>query len=199
MNGLSQNTNPGLLRPIESDEFLPPISHWTTLGGLVLVGTFVAGIALATVTKYSVSVKAAATVRPSGERRIVQAATEGVVKTIAVKENQVVKKGDVIAYLDDSRFQIQKSQLAGTIQQSHLQLATMAAQIKSLDTQIAAESSLMQRNIASAEADLSRNQREYKDRQAITQTDVTEAEAARELAQAQMAQYQKLASTGAIP
>lgn len=199
MNEISQNINPAFLRPIQSDEFLPPISLWTRLGGLVLVGTFGAAITLAAVIKYNVTVKAAATVRPSGELRIVQAAAEGVIKTIEVKENQVVKKGDVIVYLDDSRLQIQKSQLAGNIQQSQLQLTQIAAQIKSLDNQVAAEFNLMQRNIASAEADLSRNQREYKDRQVTTQTELTEAEAAMELAQVQMKQYQQLASTGAIP
>jgi multidrug efflux pump subunit AcrA (membrane-fusion protein) len=56
----------------------------------------------------------------------------------------------------------------------------------------------MNRNIASAQADLSRNQRDYKDRQVTTQTEVQEAEAALALAQAQMKQYQQLANTGAI-
>ncbi|MBD0302629.1 MAG: HlyD family efflux transporter periplasmic adaptor subunit [Tolypothrix sp. T3-bin4] len=199
MNEISKNINSAFLHPVQSDEFLPSISRWTTLGGLVLVGTFGAAITLAAVTKYNLTVKAAATVRPSGELRIVQAAAEGIVKNIEVKENQVVGKGDVIAHLDDSRLQIQKSQLAGNIQQSQLQLAQITAQLKSLDTQVAAESSLMQRNIASAEADVSRSQREYKDRQATTQTELTEAEAAMELAQVQMKQYQQLASTGAIP
>ncbi len=37
-----------------------------------------------------------ATVRPLGDLRIVQAATEGTVKSIKVKENQVVKQGEAM-------------------------------------------------------------------------------------------------------
>jgi len=78
---------------------------------------------------YSVTVKAPANIRPLGELRIVQAASEGVVKSIEVKENQVVRKGDAIAIIDDSQLQTKKSQLQGNIQQSHLQLAQIDAQI----------------------------------------------------------------------
>jgi HlyD family secretion protein len=62
-----------------------------------------------------------------------------------VKENQVVKKGDAIATIDNSRLQTQKRQLEGNIQQSQLQLAQIAAQISALDTQRASESSLLNR------------------------------------------------------
>jgi len=55
-----------------------------------LVGTFSAAVALAA---FHVTVKAPANIRPLGELRIVQAASEGVVR-IEVKENQVVRKGD---------------------------------------------------------------------------------------------------------
>jgi len=61
------------------------------------VGTVGAAIILTAVTKYNITVKAPATVRPFGEVRIVQAATEGSVKSIPVKENMVVKQGDAIA------------------------------------------------------------------------------------------------------
>ncbi len=63
------------------------------------------------------TVKGQAVVRPSGELRIVQAATEGQVMQIYVKENQVVKTGDAIALIDDSRLQTKKSQLQSNIQQ----------------------------------------------------------------------------------
>ena len=190
--------NPDLLHSVESDEFLPPISRWTTLGGMFLVGTVGVAFTVAAVTKYNIVVKAAATVRPSGEIRIVQAALEGTIKTISVKENQVVKQGDAIATIDDSQLQTQKSQLQGNIAQNQLQLSQIAAQIGSIDTQHLAESQLMNRTIASAQADLSRNQRDYSDRQITTQTEVQEAEASLELAKTEMEQYQKLASTGAV-
>jgi len=190
--------NPDFLHPVQSDEFLPPISRWTTLGGLFLVGTVGAAFTLAAVIKYNVTVKAPATVRPTGELRIVQAATEGSVKSILVKENQVVKQGDEIAYIDNSRLQTQKRQLQGNIQQNQLQLAQIAAQISALDSQRNSESSLMNRTIASAQADLSLNQRDHKNRQITTVTEVQEAEASLELAREELKRYQQLGNTGAI-
>ena len=190
--------NPEFLRPVQSDEFLPPIGLWTTLGGVFLVGTVGAAITLATLIKYNVTVKAAATVRPSGELRIVQAATEGTVTSIKVKENQVVKQGEAIAYIDNSQIQSKKSELQGNILNGQRQLTQIAAQLNSLDSQRDSESSLMNRTIAGAQADLSRNQRDYQDKQIATESDVQEAEAALELARVELKQYEKLANTGAI-
>ncbi|MEH1767737.1 biotin/lipoyl-binding protein [Nostoc sp.] len=119
--------NSDFLRPVKSDEFLPLISLWTTLGGLFLVSTFGIAVTLAAITKYNVTVKATATVRPYGEIRIVQAKMEGTVQNILVKENQVVKKGDAIAYIDSSQLETKKSQLIGNIQQNQQQAAQLDA------------------------------------------------------------------------
>ncbi len=190
--------NPAFLRPVQSDEFLPPVSIWTTIGGLFLVGGVGAAVALATFVKYNVTVKAAATVRPTGEIRIVQAAIAGSIKSILVKENSSVKQGMAIATIDDSQLQTKKNQLAGNIQNSQLQLAQIDAQIVSLNNERDFELSLMNHNIASAQANLQSNKREYQERQVITQTQVQEALAVLELAKTQMEQYQHLASTGAV-
>jgi HlyD family type I secretion membrane fusion protein len=162
------------------------------------VGTVGVAVALASVIQYNVTVKAPATVRPTGELRIVQAAIEGTVKSITVKENQAVKQGDAIAYIDNSQLQTKKSQLQGNIQNSQRQLAQITAQISALDAQRSAESSLMNRTIASAQADLNLNQRDYKDRRTITQSEVQEAQALLELAREEKKRYQQLAKTGAI-
>ncbi|MBW4573910.1 MAG: HlyD family efflux transporter periplasmic adaptor subunit [Aphanothece sp. CMT-3BRIN-NPC111] len=205
--------NHDFFRYVSSDEYLPPISRWTTLGGLFLVSTFGVAVILAAVTKYNVTVKAPATVRPAGELRIAQASTEGTIKSIEVKENMVVKQGDAIAIVDDSQLQTQKSQLSGSIRQNQLQLTQLTAQINSLNRQRLAESQLMNRLIAAAQADLLRNQRDYQDRQVTTQSEVQQAEAELQQAQAnlQTAQvelkfarqdaqrYQQLARDGAIP
>jgi HlyD family type I secretion membrane fusion protein len=186
------------LPPVQDNEFLPPISRWTTLGGLFIVASVGVAITLASVTKYNVTVKAPATVRPAGELRIVQAAAEGPIKTIKVKENQVVREGDAIATIDDSQLQTKKSQLEGNIQQNQLQLTQLAAQLNALQTQHDSESRLMNHLIVAAQADLGRNQQDYRERQITTQTEVQEAEAALELAREQLKRYQQLASTGAI-
>lgn len=175
--------NPDLLRSVNSDEFLPPISLWTTLGGVLLMVTVGAAIVLAAITKYNITIKAPATVRPFGEVRIVQAATEGIVKSIVAKENVEVKQGDAIAYIDDSQLQTKKRQLEGNIQQNQLQLRQIAAQISATDERIAAENRAMEHIIASAQADLSRNQQEYRERKATTIAEVEAAAANLKLTQ----------------
>jgi HlyD family type I secretion membrane fusion protein len=163
-----------------------------------LVGSFGVAVMLAAYTQYNITVKAAAVVRPIGELRIVQASTEGTIKSISVKENQVVKQGDAIAILDNSQLQTKKSQLQGNIQNNQLQLSQIAAQISALDSQQKSELNLMNRNIIAAQADLGRNQRDYQEKQVTTKAEVQEAQASVDLARAQMNQYQQLANTGAI-
>ncbi|NJL10814.1 MAG: HlyD family efflux transporter periplasmic adaptor subunit [Calothrix sp. SM1_7_51] len=156
--------------------FSPPLGAWTTLGGVFLLGIFGTALTLAAVTRYKVVVKADATVRPSGEIRVVQAAMEGTVKGIAVKENQMVKAGDEIATIDSSILQTQKSQIIGTIQQNRLQLVQMNAQVNALDGQIAAENNRSDRAVASARAELNRTQREYQERQVAVNSELQEAQ-----------------------
>ncbi|MBW4499846.1 MAG: HlyD family secretion protein [Scytonema hyalinum WJT4-NPBG1] len=183
---------------IEENEFLPPISRWTTLGGLVMLSAVAIAIAVASVTKYKVTVKAQANIRPAGELRIVQAATEGPVMRVSVKENQVVKKGDVIATIDNSRLQTKKSQLQSNIQQSRLQLVQINAQISAMGSQIKAETDRINRVIAGAEAELSGRTREYQDKQITTGADVEEAEANVRIAQEELQKaFAELKSTQA--
>lgn len=165
------------LHSATTEEFLPPLGAWTTMGGLVLLSTFGAAFAIASVIQYKIVVKSPATVRPTGEIRLVQAATEGTIQSIVVKENQIVKKGDVIAYINDSQLQTKKSQLQGNIQQNQLQIAQINAQIWAIETQIVAETERNHRAIASAKADMNRTQRDYQDRKITANSDVQEAEA----------------------
>lgn len=201
-----------LLPGIDSQEFLPPISPWTTLTGIFLVGTVCSAIALSSWVKYNVIVKAAGSVRPTGDVRLVQADMEGTVKNILVKENQNVKKGDAIAMLDDEQLRIKKSQLQGNIQQGMLQLIQINAQIRTLDTQIKAESTVIERSVSAATADLERNQREYQERISTTNNeflaaqadlqkanlDLQKAKADLEFAAVDRDRYQQLSQVGAI-
>jgi len=195
---MPSDPSPDFLHSIKSDEFLPPISLWTTLGGLVIVGAVGVAVTLASIIKYNTTVKAAATIRPTGELRIVQAATEGTVKLIEVKENQTVKQGQAIATIDDSRLQIQKSQLQGNIQQDKAQLAQIEAQISALDTQAAAEQSFINRTTTSAEAELRGNLRNYQNQKVVTQSEVQEAETTVEIAKSQLKMLEPLAKEGVI-
>ena len=108
--------------------FLPSVSRWTIFGGMFIATSVILAFSLASVIQYKVSVKTKAIVRPAGELRLVQSPREGTVMGISVKENQAVKKGDLIASMDDSRLQTKKSQLESNIGQAQLQLAQINAQ-----------------------------------------------------------------------
>ena len=170
----------------KANEFLPPISRWTTFGGLFVLAVLTVAIPVAAVVKYRVTVKAQAVVRPTGELRTVQAATQGQVMQIYVKGNQTVKKGDVIATIDDSRLQTKKSQLQTNIGQARLQLVQINAQINALDTQIRAETDRINRTIASAQAELRGRSRNYQEKKITTVSELQEAEANIKIAQEEL-------------
>jgi HlyD family type I secretion membrane fusion protein len=170
-------TRPNILPVVQENDFLPPISLWTQLGGLFLAGAVGIAIALAAVTPYKVTVQAQANIRPAGELRLVEAETEGSVIEIRAKENQIVKKGDILAIIDNSRLETRKSQLESNIEQANLQLKQIQAQITSQEHRISAEADRLNRTITSAEAELSRRRREYQDRLITTSAEVTESEA----------------------
>ncbi|MBD2385194.1 HlyD family efflux transporter periplasmic adaptor subunit [Cylindrospermum sp. FACHB-282] len=181
---MTKNTD--FLPPIQTDQFLPPISRWTTFGGLFILCVLGLAIPVAAVAKYKVTVKGEAVVRPSGELRIVQAATEGQVMQIYVKENQVVKTGDAIAIIDDSRLQTKKSQLQTNIQQAQLQLVQINAQIQTLNSQIRAETEKVNRIITGAEAEFSDRLRQYQDKKITTVSELQEAHANIQISQQEL-------------
>jgi multidrug efflux pump subunit AcrA (membrane-fusion protein) len=178
------------LLPATSNEFLPPLSHWTTMGGLVLLSIFGATFALAGILKYQVTIKAPATIRPTGELRLVQADREGTIKSIAVQVNQVVDKGEIIAVMNDSRDQTKKRQLQTNIQKATLQLAQIDAQIQSLEKQIDLENERNNRVIATAKAELNNSQRDLKDKQITAISQVQEFEANLKQAQQELQRKQ---------
>jgi HlyD family secretion protein len=202
VNGYSEPKPPLIPKSLHiatPEEFLPNISRRLTWAGFACLVIFGSGILLASVLKFKTTVKAPAILRPVGELRLVQAATEGTISRIEVKDNQVIESGEAIAYLEDSRLQTKKKQLQASIAQNQQQIQQMDAQRQTLDRQLAAGTDNMQRAIASAKAELKLNQRQYEDRKITTVAEVTEAEASLELAQEELSKYQQLANTGAIP
>ena len=126
---MGEHSQSDFLPQVQAQEFLPPLSRWLHFGGIIIVAVVGLAIPLASVTKYKVTVRAQANIRPVGELRLVQAATEGAIMDIFVQENQLVKQGDIMATVDDSRLQTQKSQLQNNIGQTRLQIGQITAQI----------------------------------------------------------------------
>ena len=193
------------LPSIQENDFLPPIGHWATLGGLFIVCVAGLAIPVASVAKYKETVKAEAIVRPVGEIRIVQAATDGQVMQVLVKENQVVKQRAVIAIIDDSKLQTKKSQLQTSIQQSNLQLVQIKDLLSAINRQLKAETERNNRSITAAQAELSSRRREYQDKRMTAIAEVKEAEAnfkstvaALNVARSKRDRYQPIAEIGAL-
>ncbi|QUY46202.1 HlyD family efflux transporter periplasmic adaptor subunit (plasmid) [Acaryochloris marina S15] len=189
---------PEQLHFVQEDEFLPSISPWVSLGGMILILVFGIAVALSSVIKFSITVKAPAKIRPAGGLSIVQSSIEGTVTNINVEENKAVKKGDIIARLDDTSLQNRKSQLQGDIRSITLQRYQINAQLRALDNQIIAESWLVTRSIAAAEANLAENWRRYKDLQISTEADLEETQAGYDLADEAYQRFKELEKSGAI-
>ncbi len=174
---ITLNQTSRLFHTTTPEEFLPPIGIWTIVCGSILITAFGSGIALSTVLKYKVTVQAPAAIRPFGELRIVQSGIEGSIANIHVKENQTVRQGDIIATLNDARLQSKVTQLQGDLQKGTMQIAAIDAQTVAFDRQIAAEQEQIDRAVAGVQAERSRYEREYRDKQITSRSEVAEATA----------------------
>ncbi len=179
------------LHILEANEFLPHIGKWINVGGGVMITMFVVAVSLTSVLYYNITVKVPATIRPLGELRLVESAMTGTVKKIVVKEDQVVNKGEIIAYLDESQLQSQKRQLQNTIQQSQLQLIQIDAQINQINIQIIAQTNLNDRTIIAAQAELTGTERNYTDQEIKASAEMTQAQITINLAKEQLVRLQK--------
>jgi HlyD family type I secretion membrane fusion protein len=192
------DSNTSSLKTVKTDEFLPQVSLWTSLGGFFLLGTVAIAFIIAALVKYDIKVRASGNIRPTGELKLVQAVTKGPVKNILVKENQVVKKGDPIAEIDDTELQTQRIKFQGNLQRSQAQLAQIESQIKALEEQRYSELQLINRNIAAAKAQLEQKQRELQKEQVEAKTELPAAKAAFDVAKQDLTQYKEYFYTGSV-
>ena len=190
---------------VDENDFMPAMSLWTRLGGLILAGSVGLAIALSAVTSYKVTVKANAAIRPDGKIKVVQAETPGTIVSIQAQENQTIKQGDVIATIDGSSLETETNLLQNQIQQAELQRKQIAAQISALNQQILAETERINNSIAEAEAELNRTRRNFRDRKITSSAQVQEAkanlrsiEAALNAARTKQQRYQSIAEEGVI-
>jgi HlyD family secretion protein len=184
---------------IEEDEFLPSLSPWMTISGMGLVILFSITLLLASILKFSDTVKAPAVVRPVGELKVAQSSVEGVIEQIYVQENQPIRKGDLVARLDDSRLRSKINQLYADMQRATMQLLQINSQLKGIDNQVLAERNMMARTVAAAKASVVEQQNNYKNLRTSAMADYEEAFAGLSLALQEMKSYQKLAASGAVP
>ena len=195
---MEQELNPDLIAPVSPELFLPPINRWLSLGGIAMLSGVVSAIAFTAFFEYRVTVKAPARIRPEGELRLVETVKGGKIAKIAVKNNQQVQKGDVIAYLDDFALKQDREQLQSNLEATETQIEQLQILIDSKNNQITAEKQQIQSQIAGLKLALSLEQNNYQDSQIDRNTALKTAQANFDLAQDELTRYQNLAQTGAI-
>jgi multidrug efflux pump subunit AcrA (membrane-fusion protein) len=126
---------PDKIHPLEDNEFLPPVSRWTTLGGLAIVSFIGISVALAAKFPYEQATESEAEVVYVKEIRTIKANLSGEVRKIYVAEGDEVVYGQKIAQLDDTTSQKEKEKR----EIDHEEIIEKAKlSIKDLDTQIEA-------------------------------------------------------------
>ena len=195
---MEQEINPDLIAPVSSDFFLPPISRWLSLGGMVMLTSVVSAIAFAGFFEYRVTVKAPAKIRPEGELRLVQAVQGGKIAQIAVKPNQQVQKGEIIAYLDDFALKQDRQQLQNSLAAIERRIEQLQSSITTKQQEINAEQQQINNQIAARTSELNLAQNNYRELQIERDTALKTAQANFDLAQDELARYQNLADSGAI-
>ena len=126
------------LREAHRDEFLPAVSTWVRLAGVVLLGSFIGSIGLMAVWPYRVVVRGTGLVRPRGETRVISAPFAARVRQVLVQPNQRVQAGQVLAVLDRADLQGKQQQLRQDSQA--LVLQTQAQQRQAVAALKASES-----------------------------------------------------------
>ncbi|MEM9155890.1 MAG: HlyD family efflux transporter periplasmic adaptor subunit [Cyanobacteria bacterium P01_F01_bin.33] len=180
------------------EDFLPPIGAWATIGGVALLGIFGGAIGLAAVLQYPVTVKARVAVRPVGEERRVEAAIDGVVGQIEVRDNDAVGPGTIIARLVDEALHVQQRQLSAERDRLQQQVAQTRVELAALDAQVGAERRAGDRAEGAATAQIEQLEREFQERQSTSRADLREAAAAVQFAQDEFDRFRQLEETGAL-
>jgi HlyD family secretion protein len=189
---------PDSIPTVTPEEFLPPVSGWLTGGGIALLTVLGGATVLAALLPYPVTIKAAATVRPDGDLRLVEATLAGTVAEIRVKANDRVNQGAILAVLRDDALTTKQQELRSDLQAITAQLTQGQRRMLALQAQIGAEKETTARSLAAASHRLEDLERSYQDHQATTRSDLRAAQARVGLAQEELKRYNDLAARGAL-
>ena len=98
---------------------------------------------------------------------VISPKVEGYIKAVGIRENQAVKKGEVLFVIDDSDFAAKVAQGQAAVATEEAALATFASRLDLQQAMIAQA----QATVQSAEADLTRTQQDFKRYSALMTTD----------------------------
>lgn len=186
------------IKPIETDQFLPPVGRTVTLGSWFIVLALAGAIAASFTVRYRTTVKVPAVVRPSGETRLVQAKAAGAVVEIWAESNTPIEKGEIIAKLDTTSLEARASQLVANFDQGQRRLAQVSAQLQTLEQQMIAEAAQAQRTVAASTADYNQARRTNQTQSVSAEAAVQEAQAQINLASKEVESFSQLVDSGAV-
>ncbi|MGB7415536.1 MAG: HlyD family secretion protein [Thermosynechococcaceae cyanobacterium] len=186
------------LAPIHTNEFLPPVSRWVSLGSWFIVFALSSAIVASFTVKYRTTVKVTGIIRPMGETRLVQTVATGAIVEIAAQSNRPIKKGDIIARIDTSSVKARSVQLLANLEQTKSKLRQIQAQMLSINEQIAAETTQTQRSVAALTADVETARRTYQDKSIAAQAAVKETQAQINFAAREAESFRQLSNSGAV-
>lgn len=186
------------LKPIKTNEFLPPVSRWVTGGSWFIVFALAGATAASFVVKYRTTVKIPGIIRPAGDTRLVQAIATGAVVEITAQNNTPVQKGDAIARIDTTSLEARAVQLLANLEQGRSKRKQIQAQLIAADQQIAAEAAQAQRSVAASAADFDEARRTNQTQSITAQAAVQEAQAQINLATREANSFSQLVDSGAV-
>lgn len=186
------------LAPVTIDEFVPSVNRWVGWGSWLIVFATASAIVASFSVKYRTTVKAAGTVRPSGEARLVQTVATGEVVEISARNNTAVDRGEALVKIDTAALDTQLVQLKANLQQGEGRLQQVEAQLIAADQQLTAETAEAQRTVAALSADYDQIARTNQNQTIEAQAAVEEATSEVEFAAREVESFSQLVDSGAI-
>ncbi len=115
-----------------------------------------------------------------------------------MQENERVRAGDAIAYLDDTDLQNQADQLRTSVDQLQQQLIQLDNQLQSLEQRIKATTAQIQGSLRASTAELALAQQQLQENRLVNQADLRQLQAEVNLARETVDSYRQLVDQGAI-
>ncbi len=172
---------PPTLSPVSGDDFLPGPGPWASaLGRQLLLLLSFGALALA-LWPMRETVKAPGVVRPVGENTLVQSEQGGTVLRVLLRQNQSVRRGDLLAVFDTRPLEAEQSQLQVELSA----LEAQAQQARDEQSSLEAQTHAWERLTVSLTESSRRG--------------VDQAEAALAFDRSELRRYRSLLASGAVP
>ena len=181
------------------NDFLPPPGPWTTrLSHVLIAGLAMSALSL-TFWPLRETVRADGLVRPAGENTLIQSEMGGIVRSVAMRPNQTVAAGALLASLDSTDLLAERVQLRRELaalrrqeQQARREQQLLVLQVQSLRNLTGALTESSRRSAAQAQASLSFNRSQVRRYQsllssgAVARNLVDEMEARRQVSESEL-------------